>query len=708
MSFLNPFFLLGLLAVAVPVIIHFINLRRPQKVSFSTLSFFRELQKSTLRRIRIKEYLLLALRVLAVLLLALALARPYLTGDSTGRAVSDGPASIAVLIDDSPSMSRVGSEGPLSDQGRELARDIIENTRSDDRITVMTTSGSAYLGAGTNKGRALQELDSIEPLSRGSFPDEAIRRFGEQLQQSPVSRGVIYFVTDGQRHQAAQFSDLSQSGFSGEKPVSIQIVQLHEADQVNVAFSNVRLNSQMLSAGTPVELETVVTNYGEVTASNQYISAALEGRTAGQYEITLDPGETRTLTFELMPEEVGDLRGTLQIEGDEVTYDNRRNFVLHIPESRSVLLVREDQNRDSEFISYLEPVLEAASMTQTQLEFNEESSEEVQPSAFSTYDAIILDGIERIPDSWFDELQSFVQEGGGLLFMPSEQGSVTNYNRFLQQFNAGEISGVQGSYASFETETDVAGLEPGHPVLESLFEIRDGETLNVNLPQLFYYYRYRSPGEAGSYTILEAETGDPVLMEQSFGDGKVLLSAIGADPGWSNFPVNPLFAPLYYRSILYASNPDRGGLREHMLGDEFVEGLESDSRTAVLSLNGTEYRPETEVTPGGIRLRYPAREWEPGYLVVENEGEERSIAVNLDIMESDFSTLSDKDLENVADKHVTVTTINTSELNDETLHNEFNAASINEEIWHIFAWVALGLLLTETLISRWYKAETLT
>src|SRR6056297_146677 len=99
MNFLNPFFLFGLFAVAIPVIIHLINLRRPQKVSFSTLSFFNELRKSTIRRIRIKQYLLMALRALAVLFLALALARPFLPPTLTGTSSSAEPKAVAIMVD---------------------------------------------------------------------------------------------------------------------------------------------------------------------------------------------------------------------------------------------------------------------------------------------------------------------------------------------------------------------------------------------------------------------------------------------------------------------------------------------------------------------------------------------------------------------------------------------------------------------------------
>src|SRR6056297_250180 len=99
MNFLNPFFLLGILAVAVPVIIHLINLRRPQRVQFSTLSFLNELKKSTIRKIRIKQYLLMTLRALAVLFLALALARPFLPPTLTGSSGSDTPKAVGIIID---------------------------------------------------------------------------------------------------------------------------------------------------------------------------------------------------------------------------------------------------------------------------------------------------------------------------------------------------------------------------------------------------------------------------------------------------------------------------------------------------------------------------------------------------------------------------------------------------------------------------------
>ncbi len=86
MTFLNPLLLLGLFVAAIPLIIHLFNFRRPRRVDFSSLAFLKELQKSTMQRVRIKQLLLLALRMLALACLAMAFARPTLTGALSGAA----------------------------------------------------------------------------------------------------------------------------------------------------------------------------------------------------------------------------------------------------------------------------------------------------------------------------------------------------------------------------------------------------------------------------------------------------------------------------------------------------------------------------------------------------------------------------------------------------------------------------------------------
>lgn len=708
MNFLNPFFLFGLLAVAIPVVIHLVNLRRPQKVAFSTLSFFNELRKSTIRRIRIKQYLLLALRALALLFLALALARPFLPPSITGSTGSNEPKAIAILIDNSASMNRVGSRGPLIDQAKEVAGRIIQNANSDDKFYITSTNEGQVAQKGLlTAPRALDQVSELSVRNTGHYTREKFQAVVEHLQNAPQSQTVIYVISDGQESQLSDLKDLAKKeGSRGSKPMSVQLISLERDDQQNLAISSIELKNQMVSRGSPVTLGVKVVNTADAAAVNKFVSLEVEGELSGQYDLSLKPGETKEFLFQIVPEKVGDLSGRIIIEGDEVDYDNERYFVLRIPKSRRILLV--NRGSSSTFASYLAPALEAARKTNAQLSFDEKSPSEVDPSRWSNYDAVILNGIEEVPEYWLQDLQRYVQKGNGLIFFPSEQGDIKNYNRFLSLFNAGEFTNVVGEYGSFEPVTKMADLEEGHPVLDEVFAKKKDEKINVELSSLFYYFRYENTSGSGALDILRAANGDPLLSEQKFGKGVVLVSTLGTDPGWSNLPVNPLFAPLSYRSTLYASSSERAGLKQHILGRPFSWEGTALSSDVNLAINASEYKPEVKRQANGLRIEYGAREWKPGILSIESGDQRRKVAVNQSIMESRFNTLSNKKWQQMlGDKFNVNDIIDAESLSADGLQKKLSATMFGKEIWNWFIWIALLFLIAETAVARIYKAESI-
>ena len=710
MNFLNPFFLIGLLAVAIPILIHLINLHRPQKVYFSTLTFFQTLKKSTIRRIRIKQYLLMALRAVAVLMLALALARPFLPPAISGSpgGSSEEPKAIVVMVDNSPSMARIGVEGPLIEQAKVIAATVIDGARPDDRFIVTTTNGSPDVPSLTGSLRAKELIGEVETSNTGNYTAEMFGLLFQQLRQIPFKEAVIYVITDGQQSQFTGLEELKNSTRKVNKPVSLQMVRLKGAEQQNLAITSLALESQMLSKDAPFSIGVEVTNVGEAAASNQFVSLETGDRMVGQYQVELEPGQSQAFSYEVVPDGGGDVSGRVILEGDEVTYDNSRYFVVRIPETRSVLLVRGRERDASEFVSYLEPALRASQMANTQLKVEERSVVDTESSEWAKHDVIVLDGLRDVPEYWFQDFQRFVQNGKGILFFPSEQGDIRNYNRFLELFKAGSYRGINGEYASFKPVEQMSNLVEGHPVIDELFAKKSDEQIQLDLPEIFFYYRYRHSGNAESFKILSTESGSPLLAEQRFGEGKVLVSAIGTDPGWSNFPVNPLFAPLYYRSVLYAASTEQGGVVEHVLGAPFEWEGPLDNQSVELVKDEHVAKPEVQGLPEGIRIRYEGYEWEPGIMEITSGVEKRLVAVNQDIMESEFVTLQHKQLENMLGNSLTVhSVIDANDLSDENLSQRLNAAGFGEEIWNWFVWVALILLVAETLISRLYKAESI-
>ena len=98
MIFLNPAILFGLLAASIPVIIHLFNLRKLKKIEFSTLTFLKELQKNKIRKIKLKQWILLILRVLIVLFVVMAFARPALQSVQIGGTTSTAKTTAVFIL----------------------------------------------------------------------------------------------------------------------------------------------------------------------------------------------------------------------------------------------------------------------------------------------------------------------------------------------------------------------------------------------------------------------------------------------------------------------------------------------------------------------------------------------------------------------------------------------------------------------------------
>jgi hypothetical protein len=137
MTFLQPLLLFGTLATAVPILIHLIYRRRALVHLFPAVRFLLLADRRTARKFRLHQWLLLALRVLAILLLALALARPYLAGDQAQAMAVLPPQANVILVDNSLSMQYRDQEAPRLQRAKALASKILQPLRTQDSALVL-------------------------------------------------------------------------------------------------------------------------------------------------------------------------------------------------------------------------------------------------------------------------------------------------------------------------------------------------------------------------------------------------------------------------------------------------------------------------------------------------------------------------------------------------------------------------------------------
>jgi len=700
MSFLNPIFLFALVAVGLPLVIHLLNLRKPKKVQFSTLAFFKELQKTTIRKIKIKRLLLLMLRLLAIACLAMVLARPFLPPSLSTGAVNNQPTLYAILLDNSISMNRIGSKGPLNDQANDLIQKILDVSGEKDRFIIQTTNGEPLNLSISSAGQVERKINDVKVTKTGSFITERLNGLLSALDTAPYQNKKLYIIDD-RNPELKEVIEERADELSDD--IALTILNVEDVKVQNTFVSEIATSSSMVGKGIPFNVEVLVQNEGEVIATNQFLTLTVGEETIGQYSLQIDPGVSQSFSFEINPDTEGSITGSAIIEGDDFTQDNEYFFSVQIPSKRDVLwITSESENPNA--VSYTSVILDAQLEGNNQINYSKTTLNSLSNYSLEEFDALILEQLDEIPEFLFSDIQQFVQNGKGVVFFPSETANIQNYNDFLALFNAGDFAGILGDYTSFNSIAKGSVLLEDHPVFEGLFQRDSDEELNFTVPDIYYYLKLRTNNSGLGLNIIEMNNGDPLLREKKFGEGRVLLFTIGNNPGWSNFPVKAIYAPTYYRTILYAGSLEEGGLSYKYLGKPFEWSGDADAQRTELIYNNEPIQVNPRNIGGAISLSYTGYDWEPGLVTITDGEKTYKTAVNLSKSESSFN--SERGLNPEVSDMINI--VDAGALTSAQITSEIRTSGFGKEIWHWFMLAGFLLLVTESLVSIFYKAETVT
>ncbi|MDZ4701428.1 MAG: BatA domain-containing protein [Rhodothermales bacterium] len=705
MTFLNPLLLLGLLVAAIPLIIHLFNFRRPRRVDFSSLAFLKELQKSTMQRVRIKQLLLLALRMLALACLAMAFARPTITGALSGVMGGRARTSIAVVIDNSRSMAVRDAQGAYIDQAKALAAGVIQYTQTGDEVFILPT-GSLGNGEEPITTRALaQDVVSeigIEPASATLF--EAMDRARTVLAGASHLNRELYVVSDLQRHMLAD----TVLG-AGAEPVRTYVVPVGGRVEPNVAITRAHVVSRIVEAGQPVRIEATLVNYGEAAMEGYVASVFLEGERVAQAAADLPPRVPTDVSFTVSPQQRGWLPGEVRIEDDAFESDNVRYFTLNVPEQRRLLVVA-GEGHATDFITLaLSPEL-----TRGRSIFNLETISEtaLATRTLGSYDAVALVGVRTLSSGEVGALAQYVNDGGGLLFYPGEAGQAADYNALFEAVGAGQFSGFSGALGG---ETSIASFDRvdlEHPLFEGVFEdAGDPARVVVERPLITHAMNYTA-GAGNEQTLIQLSNGFPFLQEVRHGEGIVFLMAVAPNIQWSDLPRRGLFIPLVYRSMFYLTADDSGAGEPLVIGEPGewrLTGVVGVEPIVLRAPDGEEFTPEQRSLLGAVLVENDPSLTAPGlYDVYAGQTLVRRVALNLQTEESDLAVWpADEAIERLdagADAPVRLLDVAAGE-GIEGVFEQLDEERSGIELWNVFLLLALVFLVAEMLLARQWRPE---
>ncbi len=693
LTFLVPLFLLGIAGVVVPIVVHLTRRQRRNVVHFPSLMFLEKVPYQEQRRRRIQHWFLLSLRALALALLAIAFARPFMQDTEIGLGASGGPREVVVLIDQSYSME----PGDQLQTARDGASDIFGGLGPLDRASLVTFAQGARVVARSTSDRARLQtaVDTIRLSSGSTRFGPALKVAQAILEESNLPSGEVYL-----------FSDFQRNGWIGDEGVRLPPGSRFiprptgkEALEDNFLVTDVSLPRQSVAGRERVTPTARVVRRGGTEPREVAVSLEIDGQQLATRTVTMAPDAAAAVAFEPLTLSRPHTRGTVRLPDDGLDADNTHHFVVSPGTSLQVLIV-EGASAARDVSLYLRRALEITDDGRFRVLVRRASS--VRPVDLEGTDAVFLNDV-LIDGASAERLRQFVDAGGGVLVALGEQGG---WPASAADMLPGQIGPVQDRLQGRGGR--LGHLEYGHSIFEVFAGPRSGDFTGAR----FFRARAFQPSPEAS-VLARFDDGSVALAELRRGRGKVIVWTNTLDAFWSDLALQPVYLPFTHRLAEYL-----GGRAESSPWFTIGQVVDLANEDALLTAGLVsseaaglvEGLDQIALTPSGTSIQLPASEG-PRYLPLEEHGfytvrppnsePERPfvIAVNVDLEESNLSRI---DPEQLSVQVMAAPGAARGGLNaDQAVALQREDQERRQSLWRWLLLGALALFIAETALSNW-------
>ena len=679
MQFLNPLFFIGLIAVAIPIAVHLFNFRRYKKVYFSDISRLEEIAEETKRRSRIKERLILAARILAIVFLVTAFARPCIPShDSAASAESN---LVAVYIDNSFSMEDGTSSGTLLENAKQKAREIAAGYSLSDRFMLITNdlNGSQFSAVSAEEIGGL--IDEVQVSPKSPALSTVAKRISAALNgDHSAAQHSAYFISDFQKSAA----DISN--FPHDTLTHSYLVPLKGSAQNNIFIDSLAFSGPVFTKGNVVNVSVFLRNSGNEDVDDIPVKLTVNDkeRAIASANIARNSEATVKLQFTIDKNEI--LNGRVSIADHPITFDDDMFFSINPTAEIEVLSINE--NTDNQYIKHLlgnDSLLHYKSCKSTAAAYEN----------FGQYNLIIVNEITTFRSGLCDALATFAQKGGTVLVLPSKGMDVGSFNDFAQRTHMPKA----GTFV--ENAVKVSKTNTSHPLFRNVFE---RSTNDFEQPSAFGYFKATSSNSTIKEDIITLANGDCLLSFSQTGKGGVYVLWAPLEAKFTDFGKTALFVPTIYNMAMFSGSVPAF---YHVIGDEIeltTDFTNNDSPLKISSLNGTtEIIPEMAGTANGQLMRTHDNLQTAGNYFVTQDGKTlQGISFNYSRRESEMDFLSEKELSD-ATKVLGNSHLSIIKESGKPLDKLIRDRREGRPLWHIFIILALAMLAAEICLIRFMK-----
>jgi hypothetical protein len=682
MEFVNPFVLFGLVAVAIPIIIHLFNFRKFQKVFFTNVRFIEELKQQTQKQAQIKHLLILLMRILAIICLVLAFSQPYIPV-SKNEHDQEGRKAISVYLDNSFSMEAVSNNGNLLDEAVGYAQDIASSYNTTDLFSLITNDFEGRHQRFVSRDEFIEMLDEVEisPVTRKM--SEVLKRQSDLLHQNYNSRQIAYLISDFQK---------SISDFENAVPdsnLSVYVVPVEITNRENLYIDSIWFDSPVYRVNQVVELNINIKNASDSDFEKIPAKLLINGqqRAIASFDIQSDKEIVVKMPFTI--NQTGILHGKVEIVDYPIIYDDSFFFSFEVKAEIPVLAI----NNGSENI-YLNSFFGMDSA----FVFTNADERQLDYSSFNQYSLIILNSVESLSSGLAQELTRFASGGGSIVVFPGKRIDQGSYNDFTNQLGA-------SAYANSDTaKTRVSSINAASRIYNDVFE---SIPENIDLPKVLKHYVIRKNTTSMMEVLLEMQNGNIFLgVEPAAGNGLIYIFAVPLDPDWSNLPKHAILVPTFYKIALLSTPQTRlfytTGQDEKIMIKNTLTGSEPICKISAIDKE-FEIIPEIRSLQSQMNIFTYGQVKEAGnYRLLQDSRQIAGLSFNYDRRESELQNYMPKELQ---EKFLDFNLNNFSVISTAgpSLSDTITALNTGFKLWKIFVIMSLVFFLSEILLLRFWK-----
>lgn len=682
MIFTSPLFLIGLVAAAIPVVVHLFNFRRYRKVYFSNVDYLEQLQSETRRQSRLRQLLIMTARILAIVFLVLAFARPVLP--NRDNPLKTGNSDVSIYVDNSFSMESTDGSGTLLEKAKTKAREIVAAYGATDRFQLLTNDVEGRQFHWLSKEEVLAEIDKLDLSPATQQLSDIVEKQFDFLHGGSGRNRYAYQISDFQ----SSISDFA--GFPQDSSISAICVPLEAVSVGNVYIDSLAMNAPVFSVGNSVAVEVWVSNDGDDNLEKVPLTLYVNDKQRALASVDLPAHGTVSTILHFAIDAPGVLDGRVELTDYPVTFDDKYYFSLNVRDRIRMLVVEgQGSNECLQRLFGDDSTIVYQALALQQMDF----------SRIDGNDAILLDELPSMSSGMAQTLHTFVEDGGTLVVVLGEKADVNAYNEALRLFSAPRLSG-------WSTGRVVGGVvDVEHELYRNVFS---GKTDVMEMPTLSGYNRLTADGGTLRERVITLANGDDYITASRCGNGRLYLIASPLRDTYGDFVRQALFVPTLYNMVLFSIRPSAPAIfldRTEPVPLSARYGYEEGNVKLQGKENSFEEIPDIRRTSSGSSLVLHGTVREAGnYRLTVDDRVVEGLSFNYSRLESQMQFLGPGAVgQLIKDFHLDH--FGVVKQVDKPLDNYLKEQMEGRSLWRWCIVLALLMLLVEIVLIRWPQRE---